>query len=487
MAGQCRLGAYVVAAQTTSDVAAAVDFARNHNVRLVVKGGGHSYLGTSNAPDSLLVWMRPMRDIALHDDFRGVGCPVNPAPVPAVSVGAGALWEEVYRAVSVASGRYVQGGGCLTVGVAGLVQGGGFGSLSKAYGTAAASLLEAEVVTADGAVRIANACSEPELFWALKGGGGGTFGVVTRLTLRTHSLPETIGAVLFGVEAKSQEAWRALVDRMLAFYAEALFNPHWGEQVTFRRGRRLAIAMVFHGLDKPAAEAVWRPFLGWLAQHADDYAMQGNPVILAAPGQRFWDPAFLQAVPGIVMLDDRPGAPPENIFWTTNLGEAGQVLHGYQSAWLSASLLEADKRSALVDALIEATEHWQVTLHTNKGLAGGASWALAASRDTATHPDVLEAFALLICAGNGPPAYPGIPGHEPDIANGRRVAAAIARAMIPIRRVAPAAGSYVSEGNYFEADWQRVFWGANFPRLLAAKRRYDPDGGFFVHHGVGDG
>src|SRR4030088_2067739 len=90
-------------------------------------------------------------------------------------------------------GRYVQGGGCITVGVAGLIQGGGFGSFSKAYGMAAGSLLEAEIVTADGVVKIANACTNPDLFWGIKGGGGGSLGVVTRLTLRTHSLPEFFG------------------------------------------------------------------------------------------------------------------------------------------------------------------------------------------------------------------------------------------------------------------------------------------------------
>ena len=90
-------------------------------------------------------------------------------PQPAVSVGAGAIWLHVYDAVTTKALRYVQGGGCTTVGVAGLIQSGGFGSFSKNYGTAAASLLEAELVTADGKVRIANACSEPELFWGVKG------------------------------------------------------------------------------------------------------------------------------------------------------------------------------------------------------------------------------------------------------------------------------------------------------------------------------
>jgi len=97
------------------------------------------------------------------------------APQPAVTVGAGAIWMHTYNEVTTKGGRYVQGGGCGTVGVAGLVQGGGFGTYSKQFGIAGASLLEAEIVTADGVLRIANACREPDLFWALIGGGGGTF------------------------------------------------------------------------------------------------------------------------------------------------------------------------------------------------------------------------------------------------------------------------------------------------------------------------
>ena len=160
---------YAVAARTTDDVVAAVNFARNNNLRIVVKGGGHSYLGTSNAPDSLLIWTHAMNSVTLHDDFVAEGCAGQHAPQPAVTVGAGAIWMHVYNQVTTRSGRYVQGGGCGTVGVAGLLQGGGFGSYSKNYGTAAASLLEAEIVTADGAVRIANACTNPDLLWALKG------------------------------------------------------------------------------------------------------------------------------------------------------------------------------------------------------------------------------------------------------------------------------------------------------------------------------
>ena len=113
----------------------------SNNLRLVVKGGGHSYQGTSNAADSLLIWTRKMNAVTLHGAFVPDGCAGRHPPQPAVTVEAGAIWGQLYDAVTTKGGRYVQGGGCITVGVAGLIQSGGFGSFSKAYGMAAASLL----------------------------------------------------------------------------------------------------------------------------------------------------------------------------------------------------------------------------------------------------------------------------------------------------------------------------------------------------------
>ncbi|MGH6706839.1 MAG: FAD-dependent oxidoreductase [Sphingomicrobium sp.] len=473
-----------VAAESSGDVAAAIDFARKERIRLIVKGGGHSYFGNSNAAGSLLLWTKRMQAIELHDAFRGEGWPADLAGIPAVSVGAGAIWGQVYRAVAVEGNRYVQGGGCLTVGVAGFVQGGGFGSLSKQYGTGAANLLEAEIVTADGRVRVVNAYREPELFYALRGGGGGTFGVVTRLTLKTHPLPATIGAALFEVRATSDTAWQALVSKVMTFYADELFNPTWGEQLRFSPGRRLGVTMLCHGLGQAEIEAKWRPFLSWVSERPQDYVLGGPPLLIALPGRRFWDPAFLRTLPGIVLPDDRPNASADNVFWASNLSEAGQLLHAYQSAWIPADLLNPARRGGLVDALIAASSEWTVTLHTNKGLAGGSPEALAAARATATNPAMLDAFALLICAAEGPPAWPGIAGHEPDPIAGRRQAEGVARAMAPIRRLVPKAGCYMSEADYFDPDWKRAYWGSNYPRLAAAKRRYDPKNMFRGHHSV---
>jgi FAD/FMN-containing dehydrogenase len=475
--------AYAVAARNTADVAAAVDFARTHRLRLVVKGGGHSYQGTSNAADSLLVWTRPMDRIDIQDAFVGQGC--SDAPQPAVSIGAGAVWLHAYAAVAKA-GRYVQGGGCLTVGVAGLVQSGGFGSFSKRYGSAAASLIEAEVVTADGAVRIANACTNPDLFWGLKGGGGGSLGVVTRLTLRTHELPKFFGGAFAAVKANSDAAFRRLIERFLAFYRDALLNPTWGEQVKFHSSNVFEVAMIFQGIDRDQAEAAWQPFVSWIVAQGGDYSTVAAPMFFTAPAQYLWDAEFLKKnAPQIVLGDDRPGAPEGNVFWRTNQEESGWCLHGYESTWMPASLLEPAPQPQLVDALFAASRRRTTSLHFNKGLAGAPADAVAAARDTATNPAAAEAFALAIIAAAGPPAFPGIAGHEPDLPLARRNTRDVAAAMGELRKLVPNPGSYVSESNYFEADWQGAFWGTNYPRLRRVKDRVDPEGLFFVHHGVG--
>lgn len=477
---------YAVAARDTRDVVAAVNFARRHHLRLVVKGGGHSYQGTSNAPDSLLVWTRKMNDITLTDAFVGQGCEGRAEPVRAVTLGAGALWAHVYDAVTTRAGGYVQGGGCMTVGVAGLIQSGGFGSFSKAFGLAAGSLIEAEVVTADGAVRIANACTNSDLFWALKGGGGGSLGIVTRLTLRVHELPETFGGVNLTINAKSAPAFRRLIGLMLDFCQQNLINPHWGESITLRRNHVLQIAMVFQGLSRSQAHAVWQPFMDTVARAPDDFKIAFSPPRIAAASARsFWAPTVVKKLLGFISTDDRPGAPKDNVFWPADRWDAGHVLHAYESAWLPAALLREDHRRALADTLFAATRQWDLSLHLNKGLAGAPADVIASARDTAMNPAVLDAFALLICQAAQPPAYPGIPGHEVRTALARKERQAVGRAMAEVRKLVPDAGSYLAESNFFDANWQRSFWGPNYGKLLAVKDKYDPDGLFFVHHGVG--
>jgi FAD/FMN-containing dehydrogenase len=476
--------AYAVAARNAADVAAAVDFARTHNLRLVVKGGGHSYQGTSNAPDSLLVWTRAMHAITLHEAFVPRGC--RTAPVPAVTVEAGCMWIDAYDAVTTRAGRYVQGGGCATVGVAGLVQSGGFGSFSKRYGMASANLLEAEIVTADGRIRTVNPCQDPDLFWGLKGGGGGSLGVVTRLTLRTHDLPDKFGGLSLKVAANSDAAFRRLIDRFMGFYAESLMNPHWGEQASFGADNSLEVSMVFQGLDMAEAGRIWKPFMAWLAAAPDDFRITGPLNFGTMPARTWWDAeARRRRGDNSMIADDRADAPTTHAWWQGDQEQVSAFLHGYESLWMPASLLAEGGRGRLTEALFAASRHFAVSLHFNKGLAGAPPEAVAAAKDVATNPAVLDAFALAIIATGGFPPLPGLPGPPQDMALAHRNAQAVDRATDELRRVVPNPGSYVSESNYFNPRWQDAFWGRNYPRLRAAKAKYDPAGLFFVHHGVG--
>ena len=151
----------------------------------------------------------------------------------------------------------------------------------------------------------------------------------------------------------------------------------------------------------------------------------------------------------------------------------------------SENTRRAHEPAHLVDALCECARSWEVALHFNKGLAGAPAETVHAARDTATNPQVLDAFALAIIAGSGPPAYPGMPGPGPDLAGARRAAQRIRQAMAPLRRLVPGAGSYIAESDFFQNDWHGAFWGPHYARLRATKDRYDPEGLFTVHHGVG--
>ena len=162
---------------------------------------------------------------------------------------------------------------------------------------AAASLLEAEIVTADGAVRIANACTNPDLFWGLKGGGGGSLGVVTRLTLRTHDLPDFVGAVNMTIKAASDVAFRRLIGRVVSFYSDSLFNPHWGEQIAFRPGNVLAIAMVFQGLDQQQAETIWRSVPRLAGRFSAGFQHRVSAMDRGCAGSALLGPWFSQGSP----------------------------------------------------------------------------------------------------------------------------------------------------------------------------------------------
>ena len=148
-------------------------------------------------------------------------------------------------------------------------------------------------------------------------------------------------------------------------------------------------------------------------------------------------------------------------------------------------MLEPGQRGRLAEALFAATDHWAVALHVNKGLAGADAADLAAAKDTAMNHAVLDAFALAIIAGGEPDAYRYLVDRAPDLGAARRDAKAIGDAADKLRASGTRLRLLCLGGRLFRRPMAAVLLGPNYRRLLAVKKKYDPAGLFFVHHGVG--
>jgi hypothetical protein len=160
---------------SVADVQNAIEFAQTKSVPLAARSGGHSYAGYSTPNQGLVVDVRAMNSVTVNADGTAV-------------VGAGARLFDVYSAVA-AAGRCIPAGSCPTVGVAGVTMGGGIGVLARQYGLTCDQLLSADLVLADGTTVTASATSHPDLYWAIRGGGGGNFGIVTSFTFTTYAAP----------------------------------------------------------------------------------------------------------------------------------------------------------------------------------------------------------------------------------------------------------------------------------------------------------
>jgi FAD/FMN-containing dehydrogenase len=194
-----RRPALIVRPRTADEVAVALGWARLHDLPVAVRAGGHSPAGSGVVEGGLVVDLRSMTQLTIDAERR------------VASAETGLVWEE-FNARAGRSGLTTPSGDIAAVGVAGLTLGGGFGLLSRNYGLTIDSLLEVELVTADGRVLTANAETHPDLFWAVRGGGG-NFGVATRMRFRLHPVTVLGGAIVYPATA---DVLRAFVDAAIA-------------------------------------------------------------------------------------------------------------------------------------------------------------------------------------------------------------------------------------------------------------------------------
>jgi FAD/FMN-containing dehydrogenase len=187
-----RRPALIAHCASVADVQAAVNVAREHELLVAIRGGGHNVTGKAVCDDGLVI-----------DLSRMNGVSVDPASRTARAEG-GALWGQ-FDAATPAPGLATTGGTVSTTGVAGLTLGGGLGMLGRSFGLACDNLRSIELVTADGQALVASATEHPELFWALRGGGG-NFGVATAFTFQLHPVgPTVMGGLLLHPFERARE------------------------------------------------------------------------------------------------------------------------------------------------------------------------------------------------------------------------------------------------------------------------------------------
>ncbi len=242
----------VVRAEQVSDVVAAVRFARERSLAIAIRGGGHSAPGFGTVDGGLVIDLSPMRTIRVDPKTR------------TARAGPGANWGD-FNAATHAFGLATTGGIVSTTGIAGLTLGGGIGYLSRKYGLTCDNLISADVVTADGEILVASEDSNPDLFWALRGGGG-NFGVVTSFEYQLHPVDMVYaGPIFYEVEHA-----RALFELYREFIQDAPEEfggfPAWhiAPPLPFipeeRHGDTFVAAIVHWAGPLEEAEKVLKPF-----------------------------------------------------------------------------------------------------------------------------------------------------------------------------------------------------------------------------------
>jgi FAD/FMN-containing dehydrogenase len=281
-----RSPALIVRCAGPADVIAGVNFARDQNLLLAVHGGGHSAAGNGVCDRGLMLDLSPMKGIR-----------VDPA-AKTVRAEAGLTWGEFDRETQ-AFGLATTGGLISTTGIAGLTLGGGIGWLGRKVGLSCDNLLSVDIVTADGQLRVASAKENPDLFWAVRGGGG-NFGVVTSFEYRLHQVGPTVNAgLLVWPRERAREVLRAYRD----FTAGAPENAGaYAGLATSPEGVPIAVVIAFHHGSAEEAEALFRPLrqLGPIADLVQPMPYTAAQQLLDAgnpPGNRvYWKSAVLKNI-----------------------------------------------------------------------------------------------------------------------------------------------------------------------------------------------
>jgi len=389
----------VVQAQSAADVQACVRWAARNDVPIRARSGGHSYAGWSTVSGGLVVDLRRLDSVSLSGGT--------------VSAGAGTHLIELYSALA-RRGATVPGGSCPTVALGGLALGGGMGLAGRLYGLTCDNVTAMQIVTADGRVRWIDADSDPDLFWACRGGGGGNFGIVTQMRLRARRAPRVS---FFRVTWPWSQAGDAIA-AWQAFAPDA--PPELTSIMSLAQGGSVSAQGQYFG-----SESALRRLIAPLTRIDGANLRTGSAGYLAM--MQYWAGCGGESVARCDAWNPQPFAAGSD-YVATPLSPAGR----------RAAMALTQGGTLLFDAY------------------GGAINRVRPGATAFVHRD--QMFCIQYYSGTGSSSW---------VASARR-------AMRPYT----SGQSYQNYIDPDQANWQTAYYGSNLSRLRAVKAHYDPDGLF---------
>ncbi|KAK7440126.1 hypothetical protein CaCOL14_002045 [Colletotrichum acutatum] len=465
--GSCTIGTnpvYAVNVTETDDIVAALKFAEEKNLRVVIKSTGHDVLGRSDGFGGLEIWLRYFRNgIAPQTSFQSsTGCTASMWTGSAMKLAGAYMWGESYAAAKENNVVAVGGGSSTVCSTGGWMQGGGHGPASHTFGLGADQVLEAELILANGTAVTVNACQHQDLYYAIRGGGPSSYGVVVSTTVKTY--PQvTVAVQNLQFAAPTGTYKTAFLDALATLYSsipelvEAGFAgySHWqvdGQSASFNN-YTTAYSHAIYVFNKTAeeAEAAGKSLLDKIYKFNDtlfvnssyvtygDYwtffeevSADNNPVgLMAASGSRLLDTDAVSNFTNVRgLVETLAGKTGEYVTNVISIVSGGQV-------WADA----AQEYSAVLPAWRTAVLHQSVARILSPGVSD--------ARFKEVHDDVTF----------------------------NKIGA--------MKTLAPNMGSYMNEGDAFDPDWKVDYYGANYNRLQCIKEYYDPGELFYCPTCVG--
>jgi len=426
--------------QNPSDVAECLAFVRRFGVAVTPRSGGHSYAGFSSGPGLVV-------DVTRMNAVTDVGSGT-------ARVGAGTRLVDLYAGLD-AYGVTVPGGSCPTVGVAGLVLGGGIGVVSRAYGTLSDNLRSVQIVTPDGTTRECDASRDSDLFWACRGGGGGNFGIATAFTFNTHPAEQM---VLFFLNWSWPNASRVITGWQS--WASTAPDELWSN---------------LHALSSPTGDTptvqVGGTYLGSLSG-----AQQLISQLVDKIGSTPTGSPFVSSHPHAMMIEagcSQLTTAQCHLPWQNPAGTLQR-----ENEFAKSHIFNRALTPAAISAIIAAVERRQGYSGGGQGgvafdALGGAVNRIAPDATAFVHRDGL--FVGQFTTTWSQTATSTQTGAQQGWLR------AFHQAMTPY-------ASGQAYQNYLDPEltgWQQAYYGANYPKLLQVRAAYDPDHVLNLPQGIG--